>query len=499
VNFTLQPQNKTVTAPSAVTFTATAVSDGVAVGTVNPTINNGTVIAPTQNVTYQWYRNGNPIAGATTTSYTLPLAMPSDSGAQFVCAARGLGYADNSLNPIWSNSQPAILTVNPDTTLPTIAYVGYVIDTNLSAGKWRVDITFSELMDDASLGNMANYAISGGSIASVDINTNNHRSVELVLNGPLTLPSSVTVNGVKDFSGNTIAANSQMAVGTSPLTCSDIGAAGDPAYPTLLWALGANAYMVRAEGSDIWNTADGFNFLWEQKSGDFDVVVRQKSITHTSQWAKGGLMVRETLDAGSRNWNIVNDPLSSDGINAPDGSGFGASVVECNTRNGTGMASGGWGNGTTVNPAYPNAWVRLKRTGNGLTAYASADGISWTLMGSNNPTVVGDLTPLPATVYVGICTTAHNNDGATVPPFLYYNTSEYADYNSTFVVAAPRQVLTVSRQGTSLSISWSPAGGHLESSPALSGAGVNWQTVGTANPATVTIGSGAMYFRVSTP
>ena len=46
---------------------------------------------------------------------------------------------------------------------------------------------------------------------------------------------------------------------------------------------GTVAILVSAEGSDIWNIADGFNFGWELKTNDFDVVVRGVSNGHTSQ------------------------------------------------------------------------------------------------------------------------------------------------------------------------------------------------------------------------
>ena len=94
---------------------------------------------------------------------------------------------------------------------------------------------------------------------------------------------------------------------------------------------------------------------------------------------------------------------------------------------------------------------------------------------------------------------AHGNDqvgGPPPPPFQWYNTAEYANYSSSFV---PPAQLTIARSGANVNISWTPAAGHLESSPAVTGPGVNWQNVGTANPATVPIGTGPQYFRVSNP
>jgi hypothetical protein len=498
VAFLQQPVGQTAASGgNSVTFTASGYSA--------PSIMPGTTGDPralfplaATNVTYQWFKNGTPIPGATGSSYTQVPILPADGGAQFVCGIRALGYADNSLNPIFSNSVPAVLNVVTDTVPPTIAYAATLANTNPLTPLFAVDVTFSEWMDSTTLTNPANYSVAGATITNIVLVVN-HRTVELDLNQMPTLPVSITVNGVKDISGNTIALNSTAPINPVKLTCSDIGLPGDPAYPSSIWVTGSGGYIVASEGSDIWDTHDGFDFTWELKTNDFDAVVRGVNITHTSQWAKMGLMVRETLDFNSRNWNIINDPASADGIMAPDGSGLGANDIECNMRDTTGAASGGWRNLAGGNvPAYPNAWVRLKRTGNLLEAFRSVNGLTWTRLAAYD-TGTNVNGALPSVAYVGLCTTAHNNDplgGPPPPPFKYYNTVEYANYTSTYV---PPAQLTATVSGANIIVSWNPAVGHLEASPAISGPGVNWQTVVTGNPATIPIAPGARFFRVVNP
>jgi len=383
---------------------------------------------------------------------------------------------------------------------PIIAYAATLQNTNPLTPLFIVDITFSEWMDATTLTNPANYSVAGATITNIVL-APNHRTVELDLNQMPTLPLNVIVNGVKDISGNTIALNSSAPINAVGLTCTDIGfpPGTDPTYPSFITVTASGGYIVAAEGSDIWGNADGFNFTWELKTNDFDVVVRGVNTTHTSQWAKMGLMVRESLDANSRNWNIVNDPASADGIMAPDGTGFGANNVECNMRDTTAAASGGWKNlaGNSV-PAYPNAWVRLKRTGNALDAYLGVNGLAWTHVASYN-TATNVNGALSNVVYVGLCTTAHNNDpavGPPPPPFLYYNTVEYANYTSSYI---PPAQLTAAISGANIIVSWTPNVGHLEASPAVSGPGVNWVNIGSGNPATIPIGPGARFFRVVNP
>jgi len=511
VAFTQQPTNPPAVATSAggsVSFYAAGTTDSqTSIGTVT----DGTP-AGWPYVTFQWTKNGVDIPGAIAGTYTLSSPFPaSDNGAVFRCKLRALGYADNSLNPIWSNSLPATLTVTTNT--PNLVYSGYY--TNNSWIPWMgvpyiyVTLAFDSPMDPVLLSQASTYTLGGGlSIMSVTVSSNDYRSVSLQVSGTPTFPLNVTIDSnVRGLGGGAKVANTTVPVNAAPLICEDVGTAGsDPFVPGRMIATGANAFAISAEGSDIWNNADGFNFCYEKKTGDFDVVVRQLDITHTHNWAKGGLMVREDLISTSRNWHIVNTPLASDGIPAPDGSGNGASTVDCNARITTSAATAGWGNGTSFTPAYPNAWVRLKRTGDGLTAYSSTNGVNWLLRATNNPTVVGEMTPLPATVYVGICTTAHNNDvldpltGLLPNPLKYLNTAHYADYNSSYVpsVIVPAATLTASKSGNNLNISWTPTGGRLESSPTV-GTGAVWTSVGTANPAIVPIGTGNQYFRVSNP
>lgn len=88
--FTVQPGSQTVTVGSAVSFTVTV--------TANP------------SPTYQWSKNGSPIAGATGASYSLTSAQTGDAGS-YTCTAT------NSQGSTTSNS--ATLTVNPVVITPT--------------------------------------------------------------------------------------------------------------------------------------------------------------------------------------------------------------------------------------------------------------------------------------------------------------------------------------------------------------------------------------------
>ncbi len=64
--------------------------------------------------------------------------------------------------------------------------------------------------------------------------------------------------------------------------------------------------------------------------------------------------------------------------------------------------------------------------------------------------------------------------------------------------AASNIKLGVSQSGNKLSIFWAPTGGTLQTTPSLSGT-PTWTDVGTANPASITVGTANAFYRVKSP
>ncbi|MGB7157340.1 MAG: fibronectin type III domain-containing protein [Tepidisphaeraceae bacterium] len=146
-----------------------------------------------------------------------------------------------------------------------------------------------------------------------------------------------------------------------------------------------NAYDTVGGGLDIYDVADSFHFANQARTGDFDVRVQIASFTAPDGKAKAGLMVRESLDAGSQNLFA--------GVTITDGYRF-------SRRSATNGLTTNVFKGNTV--TFPNAWVRLRRQGNTFTAYRSTDGQSWTQMGQVTQA-------LPATVFFGLATSSKSN------------------------------------------------------------------------------------------
>lgn len=152
----------------------------------------------------------------------------------------------------------------------------------------------------------------------------------------------------------------------------------------------AGLYTLKGTGEDIFFTEDGFQYALTQLNGDGEIRARVVSQTNLNPWAKAGVMIRESLTGNARHAMMFTTPTGA-------GNGFGT-VWRPTAGTATSYASG-----PALNTA-PNNWVRLVRSGNTLTAYASANGTAWTLV--NTVT----LSSLPTSVYAGLALTSGSRD-----------------------------------------------------------------------------------------
>ncbi|MCL5098415.1 MAG: immunoglobulin domain-containing protein [Candidatus Omnitrophica bacterium] len=156
-------------------------------------------------LSYQWKFNGTNLAGATSDTLTISPATTNHAGAYTVLISNPSGSII---------SDPAILTVNVDTTPPVVQNV-YGIVTGPHKLQ-EIMVVFSEPVAAVTAGQVANYALSGGvgvSAATVE----NSTTVRLSTSSSLT-PASVyytlTVNNVRDMAfgeGNLIAPDTKVS------------------------------------------------------------------------------------------------------------------------------------------------------------------------------------------------------------------------------------------------------------------------------------------------
>ena len=156
------------------------------------------------------------------------------------------------------------------------------------------------------------------------------------------------------------------------------------------------AITMSGSGHDIWDAADDFRFASKRLSGDGSIVVKVDSVANTNAWAKAGVMVRETLDGGSKMAYMVVTP--------GNGVSFGWRTFADNTPeqvNKTGITA--------------PQWVKLTRKGDVFTAQYSADGKAWTDLPKADGTAVS--VTLTGSVYIGLCLTSHDAAFITTATF----------------------------------------------------------------------------------
>ena len=255
----------------------------------------------------------------------------------------------------------------------------------------------------------------------------------------MSLPNEVLVGLAvtsRDEAAAAQAAFSNVAVQTSTVT-------GDPAptpspSPSSSWigadigsprvpgasSVSSGTYTVTGAGRDIWDASDQFRFHYLQVSGDTEIIARVSSFNATHEWAKAGVMIRESTAANARH-------------------AFMTATVNSGWAFQRRIAAGGQSYTSEGPTGRVPGWVRLTREGALFTAYQSSDGSSWRLVGTETIT-------MGSTVYVGLAVTSLNPDTPAT---------------ATMTNVTVRQPSTSSNQPPTVSIT-GPASGATFTSPA---------------------------------
>jgi len=164
----------------------------------------------------------------------------------------------------------------------------------------------------------------------------------------------------------------------SPWSGQDVGSVGLTGSDSYL----NGSFLMNGAGSDIWGNADSFNFVSQPLNGDGQIVARVFSLQNTNAWAKGGVMIRETLAANSTYAMVDVTPVN--------GSEFSRRLTP-----------GAFSTVTNVATGAAPYWVKLVRSGNTFSGYISADGVTYTLLGT-------DTISMASSVYIGLALTSHD-------------------------------------------------------------------------------------------
>jgi hypothetical protein len=152
----------------------------------------------------------------------------------------------------------------------------------------------------------------------------------------------------------------------------------------------AGTYTITAEGVDIWETADQFHYAFKTLTGAGSIDTQVLSVQNTNVWAKAGVMIRETLQPGSKFAAVY--------ITPGNGCRFQArTTADADATSDTSVVSA---EQTAITAPYR---VRLERDAAGnFRGYYSSNGTTWQSMTWNPQNI-----PMASNVYIGLALTSH--------------------------------------------------------------------------------------------
>ncbi len=120
--------------------------------------------------------------------------------------------------------------------------------------------------------------------------------------------------------------------------------------------------IMNGTGTDIWNASDQFRFVYKPLKGNGSIVAKVESVANTHEWAKAGVMIRESASPGAKHAFVAVTPTASHGISYQ-------------RRVDTDVASD---QNTDIADTPVPQWVKVTRSGNTFTAQYSGNGTTWT-------------------------------------------------------------------------------------------------------------------------
>ncbi len=164
----------------------------------------------------------------------------------------------------------------------------------------------------------------------------------------------------------------------TPWTTQDVGTTG----LTGSASHSNGVFTVAGAGGDIWGPTDAFRYVSQTTPGDVQITARVTAIQNTNQWAKAGVMLRQSLTATSPHLLLDVTP---------------GGTIEFLSRAANGAETTVVAFGSQPVPA----WLRLSRSGSTVTASVSSNGTTWTTVGSTTTTI-------PASANIGLAVTSHD-------------------------------------------------------------------------------------------
>ena len=284
--------------------------------------------------------------------------------------------------------------------------------------------------------------------------------------------TDATVTGLGRYYYRVVAINGSTVADPSPIIFTAAPAAAALPAPWIAADVGSVAgagatgwqspkFVSVSSGTTIGGPADSFRFTYQSLVGDGSIVARVDSLDNTGDWAKAGVIIRESTAVDARQAVMV--------VSATNG-------IAWQYRQNVG-GSGVVVAGPTTQAAP--AWVRVVRAGNTFTGSWSADGITWTSVGSITIS-------MGSSVLAGLASTS---DAATL-----LNRAEFSNVavsTATSGLQAVGDLAFTSKSSSAIGLTWSAVTG-------ATGYRIERSTNGTTFTALATVTGGAVTYSDTT-
>jgi endoglucanase len=306
-------------------------------------------------------------SGGGSVSATGLYTAPSTAGSASVQAAAGMPSAVASIN-VTTQVAPAV--VNPASASPSPAGTSANLSVVASSSAGEPNLIYT-------------WSLVGTPPAPVSFSANGTNAAK---NTTATFTKAGTYNFTVTISDQLgLTSTSSVAVVVAFGVFTDSADIGSPALVgSLSYNTSTGVYTVKGAGADVWGTSDQFRYAYSGYNGDGQVSARVTSVGNTNQFAKAGVMFRDSTAANAAYAYAWVSPSNN---------------MEFETRSANGVSSSYT---VTVTPGGSPVWVRLVRAGNQFTASYSLNGTSWTQAGTTQTVTMA------TAALAGVAVTSHN-------------------------------------------------------------------------------------------
>lgn len=159
---------------------------------------------------------------------------------------------------------------------------------------------------------------------------------------------------------------------------------GSPTPPGSSSELSPGSWQVNASGTDIWSSSDSFHYYSFERSTDITVTAFVEDWENNHDWAKGGIMIRDTLEASSANAALV-----------VAGNNY---VLHQYRR-----WDGDWTRSHNEDVGTERVWLRLVKEGSKITSYIKSENeVNWIKFYERSDVIFGG-----SSFHVGVAATSH--------------------------------------------------------------------------------------------